>query len=228
MPAGGTLTVRHGRLRRGDRYADTPRADRQFLARVGAILRLRERGRFHLHAAGVADPAGRAWLLAGENGSGKSTLAYALVRQGWKLIGDDGVIIERGPTGMIVHAWREPLAVSRALAADFPELAGVAPPPDFHDERHRVPMRFPVAQRASVAALVFLRRGERDLLEPMPPAEALTLLVKQSAWVLMNDGHSALHLAALRELVAQTPLFRLTHTSRQLHEIAATLTAAIP
>jgi hypothetical protein len=227
MPDGGTLTVRHGRLRRGDHYADTPTPDRQFLARVGAIVRLRSRGRFHLHAAAVADPAGRAWILAGGNGAGKSTLAYALVRAGWHLMGDDGVIIERTSTGVIAHAWREPLAVSRALAPEFPELTGIAPPPGFHDERDRVPMRFGVRQRAPIAALVFLQRGDHDRIEPMPAEEALLLLVRQSTWVLMPDGHSAAHLDALRALVSGAPAFRLTHTPRQLHAIAATLSGAL-
>lgn len=227
MPYGGTLTVRRGRLQRGDRYASTATPERQFLARVGAIVHLRALGRFHVHAAAVADPAGRAWILAGGNGAGKSTLAYALVRAGWRLMGDDGVIIERTLTGVIAHAWREPLAVSRALAPEFPELAGVMPPPGFRDERDRVPMRFPVVQRAPVAAIVFLERGERDELVPMPAAEALLLLVRQSTWVMMPDGHSESHLETLRALVTDAPAFRLTHTARQLHAIAGTLAGAL-
>ena len=223
MPDGGTLTVRRGRLQRAEGYATAPRADRQFLARVGAILRLRSRDRFHVHAAGAADPTGRGWLLAGENGAGKSTLAYALTRGGWKLLGDDGVIIECTPEGIIAHAWREPLAVSRALASEFPELAGRTPPPGYHDARDRVPVRAPIVQRAPVAALIFLERGTRDAVAPVSPVEALAFLVKQSSWVLMPDGHAAAHLAALRDLVERTPLFRLTNTPRQLRDIAATL-----
>lgn len=227
MPGGGTLNVRHGRLQRAQGYESTPRADRQFLARVGAILRLRSRGKFHVHAAAVVDPSGRGWLLAGENGAGKSTMAYALTRSGWKLLGDDGVIIERTEAGIVAHAWREPLAVSRALAPEFPELAGQLPPTGFRDARDRVPMRAPMAQRAPVAALVFLERGAVDAITSVPPAVALTLLVKQSSWVLMPDGFAAAHLAALQDLVSRTPIFRLTHTARQLHAIAATLTSAL-
>jgi len=224
MPSGGTLRVRAGRLSRAEGYAATPRPDRQFLARVGAIIRLRGLGRFHVHAAGVVDPRGRAWLLAGENGAGKSTLAYALTRAGWRLLGDDGVIIERDRTGAILaHAWREPLAVSRALAREFPELAGLAAPPGFVDERDRVPVRATIAQRAPVTAVVFLSRADADRLLPLSPADALALLVKQSAWVLMPDGNAPAHLDALRALVERVPCFRLEHTPRQLRAIADTL-----
>ena len=227
MPDGGALSVRHGRLHRAQGYAETPRADRQFLARVGAIIRLRTRGRFHVHAAGVADPLGRGWLLAGENGAGKSTLAYALTRTGWRLLGDDGVIIERTHRGIVAHAWREPLAVSRALVTEFPELAGMEPPSGFVDARDRVPMRAAIAQQAPVAALVFLQRGERDAIAPISAADALAGLVRQSSWVLMPDGHAEAHLAALRDLAERTPCFRLTHTQRQLHEVADTLTRTL-
>jgi hypothetical protein len=227
MPDGGTLTVRHGRLRRGVGYAQTPRPERQFLARVGAIVRLRARGKFHMHAAGAVDPSGRGWLLAGENGAGKSTLTYALARQGWRMLGDDGVIIERKAGGVIAHAWREPLYVSKDLAAVFPELDAAEAPPLAGDLRGRVPMRCAIAQRAPVAALVFLRRGERDVVEPLPTAEALAMLVRQSSWVLMADGYAAEHLATLRELVERARLIRLTHTPRQLRDIALTLERAL-
>jgi hypothetical protein len=227
-PGGGTLTVRQGRLERGAHYTETATPDRQFLARVGAIVRLRARGRFHVHAAAVADPKGRAWLLAGENGAGKSTLAYALVRLGWRLMGDDGVILERTHNGVVAHAWREPLAVSRALAPEFPELGSASAPAGYRDDRDRVPMRFPVAQRGRVAALVFLERGARDEIVRIPAEEALLTLVRQSIWVLMADGHSPAHLETLRALAMDAPAFRLTHTPHQLHAIGETLLKAVP
>jgi hypothetical protein len=70
------LLLRNGRLVRGPGYETASRTARRSLARVGAILRLRARGRYLVHAAAVVDPAGGAWLLAGDSGSGKSTLAW--------------------------------------------------------------------------------------------------------------------------------------------------------
>lgn len=227
MPEGTTLIVRRGRLWRGHGYAAAPRANRQFLARMGAIVRLRALGRFHLHAAAVVDATGHVWVLTGENGAGKSTLAYALVRRGWKLIGDDGVIIERTPIGVIAYPWREPIAVSRALVTAYPELAEKADDPGYADERDRVPMRFPVGKRGMVTALAILKRGDRDTLEAMSQSEVLSFLVKQSALVLLADGHAAAHLGALQALATEVPAYRLTHTRRALHEIEATLTGAL-
>lgn len=222
-PSGVELRIAGGRLRRGACYAAAPRDVRFELARLGAILRLRARGRQHLHAAGVADPRGRAWILAGESGSGKSTLAYALARVGWASLGDDGVVVEPRAEGIVAHAWREPLRVSRDLASAFPELRTAGRVVDAADARRRVEVDVARVQRAPVHAIIFVERGARDALEPMGQTEALARLVRQSPWVLFGDGASPGHLAVLRTLAGTVPALRLRHTRRQLRDIPHTL-----
>src|SRR5688572_8941696 len=139
------LSVRDGRLLRGDGYATASADVRHELARVGGIVRLRQRGRYLVHAAGVVDPLGRAWLLAGDSGCGKSTLGYALSRAGWASLGDDGVVIERDGPGFRARAWRDPLKVSRALAGEFPELDDTDSPMAPNDPRQRLSLGVPLA-----------------------------------------------------------------------------------
>jgi hypothetical protein len=220
---GASLRLRRGRLERAEGYANATPLTRRELARTGAILRLRERGRFHLHAAGIVAPDGRVWLLTGESGSGKSTLAYASARAGWRVLGDDGVIIECGAEGILAHGWREPLQVSIELAAAFPELKAHEATVDWEDARHRASVALPLARRAFVSGLVFLRRGMRDEVQPLTPALALAALIPQSPMVLIADAHSAAHLAALRTLVSSVPSFLLDHTPEQLHRITHTI-----
>jgi len=228
---GAELWVRGGRLVRGAGYQEAPPASRRELARAGAILRLRQRRRYHIHAAGAVDPAGRAWLLTGPTGSGKSTLAYALARQGWGILGDDGVIVEVGPAGDIVaYRWREPLRVSAALRDAFPELAATIGTARMlpNDPRHRAEVPVSGARSAPVAALVWVEQGADDRLTPLAPAEALIELVRQSAWVLIADGGSPAHLAALRQIAVEVPSFRLVHSPAQLHQIHHTFATARP
>jgi hypothetical protein len=227
---GAELIVRNGRLIGGAGYHDTPPGPRRELARAGAILRLRQRRRYHVHAAGVVDPSGRAWLLVGPTGSGKSTLAYALAREGWAVLGDDGVIVEIQPQGVVAMGWREPLRVSRTLAGIFPELASAhadarAIP---GDARQRAELAVPAAPRATVAALVWIQQGPVDQLVPLSPTQALVDLVRESAWVLIADGGAAAHLDALRRIVTEVPSFRLIHSPAQLQTIQATLLSARP
>jgi hypothetical protein len=225
-PSGAQLRVTGTRLFRDAHYDSAPRDARIRLARAGAIIALRARGLYQLHASAAVDPSGIAWLFAGPSGVGKSTLAYALAREGWKILGDDGVVLEPTRAGATLHAWREPLQVSSALASEFPELHARQQYENVNDPRRRIPMDAPLARRAPLGAIVFPRRSEADRLTPMSQTMALAELIVQSAQVLLADGETPRHFARLRDVVAAVPSFRLEHSARQLHEIARTLRSA--
>jgi hypothetical protein len=224
---GAALRIKHGRLIRGRGYDKASGAARHELARLGAMLRLRSRGRFHIHASGAVDPTGRAVLLTGDSGGGKSTLAYALARAGWPALGDDGILIERRNQDLLARAWREPLQVSVELAWAFPELREHTSDVNWSDERHRIPMPLVGPKSAPVGALIFVRRSTRDDMYPLPQTEALAALVRQSSAVLIADAYAAQHLALLCAIVASVPSFCLEHTSRQLHTVSQTISESL-
>lgn len=224
--AGARLWVTGGRLSRGAGYGDAALSVRHELARVGAIVRLRQRGRYLVHAAGVVDPMDRAWLLAGDSGSGKSTLAYALARTGWTVLGDDGVLIERDGAGVRAHPWREPLRVSTELEATFPEIAGDARQPLAGDERRRISLPMRAARSAPVVALVLVERATVFQMASAGPVSALAAFVRQSPWVILDDAYAKPHLELLRHAAAQ-PVFRLRHTPAELHSLPAVLLGAL-
>ena len=221
-PSGAQLTVREGRLRVGAGYASADAPARRDLARVGASVRLRQRGRYLVHAAGVVDPWGRAWLLSGDSGAGKSTLAYALARAGWSVLGDDGVLIEVVGSDVIAHPWKDPLNVSRALAPAFPELHHHASRARQGDARQRVPMALPLARTAAVAAVILLERAETHSVVSVGPLEALAVLVRQSPAVMIDDDHARAHLQTLTRAAALL-CFRVHHTPAELHTIPTVL-----
>ena len=221
------LVVSKGRLRGGQGYASASARTRRDLVRVGAIVRLRQQGRYLVHAAGVVDPQGRGWLLSGNTGAGKSTLAYALSRAGWTILGDDGVVVELRDGDVVAHQWKDPLHVSRALASQFPELHDHAERARAGDYRERIPMAAPPARTAKVCAIVMLERAAEHAVARLTPLEALGALVRQSPLVMIDDGHSRRHLDALRRIVA-VPCLRLRHTPAELHSIAHVLGDALP
>lgn len=222
--AGAEVWVRGGRLVRGSGYGQASRSARRNLARTGAIVRLRQRGRYFVHASGAVDPQGRGWLLIGDSGCGKSTLAYALARSGWRILGDDGVVIETSGVGISALGWHDRLAVSTALAAQFPELG--AHSVQTTDPRQRVPIDVPLARTARVAALVFVERSDHHDLRVMTSRAALAALVRQSPWVIVDDSYARTHLEALRH-AATLPSFLLRHTPAELHTIASVLSGAL-
>jgi chloramphenicol 3-O-phosphotransferase len=180
-----------------------------------------------VHAAGAVDPAGRAWLLAGDSGSGKSTLAYALARAGWSSLGDDGVLVEVLPQGIMAYAWRDALRVSTTLGRHFPELRGRTAFVRPGDPRRRVLMAVPPASRAPVAAVVFLERAPVDAMHALARTETLAALVRQSPWVMIDDAHAGRHLSALSDVARRVPAFHLRHSSAQLRRIDRTLLETI-
>ena len=222
-PSGARLRVTGTRLSRDANYDTAPRDARLRLARAGAMIALRARGLYQLHASAAVDPQGIAWLFAGPSGVGKSTLAYSLARQGWQILGDDGVVLEPRPRGATLHAWREPLQVSSWLASEFPEMSARRELENTNDPRRRIPMPVSAARHAPLGAIIFPQRAESDRITPMSQTMALAELIMQSSQVLLSDDETPRHFARLRDVVTSVPSFRLEHTSRQLHEIADTL-----
>lgn len=213
------LHVARGRLSRGAGYETASKHARQSLARVGAILRLREHGRYYVHASGVVDHKGSAIIFVGESGSGKSTLAFALARQGWTMLGDDGVVLEPIGDSILVHAWRSHSLISASLASTFPELRGRESEAMTGDARNRIPVDAPHTRLAQLGAIVFISQGENGSLRRCGEADALTSLIRQSPWVLLGDAATGVHFEALGRIAASVPSFDFVHGYDELLRI---------
>lgn len=213
------LSITGGRLTRGSGYERAAAHSRRSLARTGAILRLRQRHRYYLHASGVVDANGLALVFVGESGAGKSTLAFALARRGWSLLGDDGVVLEAAGCGIVVHGWRSPLLVSLDLEEYFPEIVRHRASALAGDSRRRVLVHAKSAARAQLAGLVFVAQGSPGSLLPCSESAAMLALIRQSPWVLLGDGESATHFAALREIVTSVPLYDFRHGPAELERL---------
>jgi hypothetical protein len=71
----------------------------EFLFPAAITHLLAFQGRFILHAGGVVGERG-AYPLVGATGTGKSTLAAAALEHGWRLLGDDMIVIRSGDDGL--------------------------------------------------------------------------------------------------------------------------------
>lgn len=213
------LHVDGGRLSRGAGYETASKGARQSLARVGAILRLREHNRYYVHASGVVNRKGQAFIFVGESGSGKSTLAFALARKGWTMLGDDGVVLEPLDDTTLVHGWRSHSMISASLSSTFPELRGRESEAMIGDERERIPLSVPHVGHAQLGAMIFIKQGENGLLRKCGQADALTALMRQSPWVLLGDDMSNSHFEALGHIAGTVPSFEFVHGHDELIRI---------
>jgi hypothetical protein len=183
-----------------------PHTFEHVLALIALVLALRQRGLFHVHAAGLVRADGRAVLVAGPAGSGKSTLALALLEHGGLgYLGDDAVFLAARPEGMAVLACPRDFHVSDRTVAAFPRLTGLVGERYALVDKRRLDARraFPGRERASAGApavllLPELAEGAVTSAEAVPVAHGLGALIESSALVAVEGLPAAAdHLAVL-------------------------------
>lgn len=149
-------------------------------------MALGQRGFLLLHASAV-ERNGRAVLMTGMSGAGKSTLAALLMARGWRLMGDEFVLID--PATGFAHAFPRLVSlkneaipvVERALPGGRfgPVLEGTPK----GRLRHLVPDARAIAAMADPAEpalILFPRFGFEAAERPVPASEAFVRLTQAS------------------------------------------------
>ena len=162
----------------------------------------RRAGWIPLHGAGLTR-AGVGVLVCAASRGGKTTFALAMARRGWRVVGDDKLLLGVANGRPTVAAVKHMLNVDPALRAWFPELGDVGGLPIYSEwsPKRRVPLAsiFPGAPAASmtVSHVISLARVDhgRDIrIGPMDMAETLSALLHQT--VIPNDPRMARAIAA--------------------------------
>jgi len=193
---------------------------------IGCILPLlcevfARAGQYLVHAAGVVDAGGGAYLLAGPSGRGKSTTALALVGGGLRMMADDTCLIgRRDGDGGPLTVWGLPRSVKVHLntLAMLPWLADRPTGPSVLPDERRIlladlPSVDPHTPHAPRAILLMDQRNDSDhTLTPLDRISAVTMLTRENvrAGDARSGGSAAKAFAALAELVRQTPCYLLS------------------
>lgn len=168
--------------------APLPLAQGLLAAEMGMNLQmaLGQRRYLLLHASAV-ERDGRALILTGESGAGKSTLAALLGARGWRLMGDEFVLVD--PVEGLVYAFPRLVSlknqaigvVERAVPQGrFGPLLEGTPKGAI---RHLVPDAAAVAAMetpARAALLLFPRYGFEAAERGVPPSEVFVRLTQAS------------------------------------------------
>ncbi|MCK6451153.1 MAG: PqqD family peptide modification chaperone [Alphaproteobacteria bacterium] len=151
-------------------------------ARMVEVVLARSGDLFAVHAAAVG--RGRSCvLIPGPSGSGKSTLAAALSADGFRLLGDDTVVLAR--ESLAARPMALPICLKdgswRLLAPRYPELEflGINVRGDGKRARYLLPPKRDRARSRRVTAIVFPCRTAslEGGLVPLAKPEALTRLM---------------------------------------------------
>jgi HprK-related kinase A len=161
-----------------------------------------------LHASAV-ERGGRAVLMTGVSGAGKSTLAALLMARGWRLMGDEFVLID--PATGLAHGF--PRLISLKNEA-IPVTEQAVPQGRFGPMllgtpkgilRHLVPDARAIAamaEPAEPALLLFPRFGFEAAERPVLPSEAFVRLTQSSTNYVNLAGRG---FDALTQLVQSVP-----------------------
>ncbi|HEU5171516.1 MAG TPA: hypothetical protein VFU46_13300 [Gemmatimonadales bacterium] len=184
---------------------------RTFLLTV-LIFLLRRRGWHHIHAATAVDPRGRGWLIAGDAHAGKSTTAALLAACGWEVGTDDVAFLTGAAANVAAVGLRQPIALRpgghlllrRRGTVQLPERRKVGYWPEDLGGRW--------VSRAEPRVILFTSVAERTLVtraEPLARREALTELIRWSAWVMLEPEFAQHHLELLASLARQAQSYRV-------------------
>jgi hypothetical protein len=199
----------------------------------GLLKLLRPLGIFSLHAAGLASRDGLGLLLVGASGSGKSTLAIGLIRQGWRYLSDDAVLLRHGSQGVEALACRRSFYIDAARSPDYSDLSLGEEIPDSNGGRRRgvnIDKAYPgrYVSRCIPGVVIFpqIKYQAQSTLMPVGGIRALGDLLAQSAPQLFDRSTMAKHLETLKRLLQQTEAYEL-HAGRDLYHDPAKLTGLI-
>jgi hypothetical protein len=155
-----------------------------------------------LHAGTLMPPGeARCVLLCAASGVGKSTLVAALVRRGWRTLGDDKTLLRMERSGVTARALARRFHLHPSSSRWFPEMGDFSGWPRYSrwtDKRvvqiaEMWPDRF--LDEATPAALAQLERTESGLaIEPMDRMNTLNTLLRQVA--IPSDAEHARPLIA--------------------------------
>jgi hypothetical protein len=221
---GSTIVIGPPESNRTDIWLSETTAGRHLLALNNVILyavqaALRRSGLYQFHAGCVLSGNDRrAILLVGESGCGKSTLTATLVRNGWRFVSDDNLLLCESSAGIEAWALRRYYTFDEATlrACDlmaFKESIGRRVPGKTGKFRFYARQAFPGRFVATClpGAILFptISNEPRSRIEPLRQSDALARLILQCPWATCDRAAAPLHLRALAQLARQTRSYTL-------------------
>ena len=164
-------------------------------------------------------------MIAGSPGSGKSTLVLSCLQAGMDLLGDDVLFLAREEGEVYIYAFPEDIGVRKGTTRLMSEYEFMRMLPD--DERQKRPIdvqryfREQVVSSCPVRLMVFLQAENRQdtfKAEPLPPAQAVALLMQEYITQQQaKDGEADHMFGIFGDLAVQAPAYRLWLTPDTRH-----------
>jgi hypothetical protein len=157
----------------------------------------RRAGWVPLHAAALTDGR-RGVVVCAMGGGGKTTFTMAMVRAGWKAVGDDKLLLRTDGSEPLIAALKHVLNVDPAVDAWFPEIGDLRGLPEYSawTPKRRVALTSLWPDSTALAmrptTIISLERSpgaDAFQIQPMDDASTVTTLMRQT--VIPTDPEQA-------------------------------------
>ena len=193
-----------------------------FIFLIGLSELLRSRDLYLIHAAALARN-GKGLLIPGFTGSGKTTLSIALLREGFRFLGDDRTFIKKETDGLKLLAFPDELDVTKETISSFPEMKEL-PQDAFklgpRKKKFWVERVYPdsIVNISVPKILLFPKivQKEESQLQPLSKAEAVGRLLPHSLLVF-DRTIAEKHFHLLCHLVEKADCYQLDFGKDFLH-----------
>lgn len=201
-----------------------PRDQRDFFL-ISLLMLCHRQQCYGLHANGLSDNPSdnqasteHGYLLVGNSGSGKTTLAMSLVRQGWRYLGDDVILLSQGASGIQAYALRRDFACTPTTLAHI--FTHTTPAPDtivtdnpmakqIIPEIAFQPAHFQPVIWPKIIYFTQLAQQPQSQLRPIPQTQSLISLAQQSAGIMTDRRLAEQQMAFLKQLTSQARIYEL-------------------
>lgn len=196
-------------------HEEALRRELYLLLTFSLVLLMQQRSFYAVHAAGLCRNAEEGLLLVAESDSGKSTMSMSLVRQGWRFLSDDSLLLQPGKGAVAALPFRRDFGLDPDAAVLFPEL----------ETTHRAQIADPEKWRVDAEALYPGQKVARCLpkvmvfpqivdqpasrLVPVGRTEAILHVMRQSSFLDPDPARAAAHLDVIKQLVQQARSYLL-------------------
>ncbi len=158
--------------------------------------------RYLMHCGAVQMDDEGVWLLAGDSGAGKTTTTLNLAHAGCGILADDHILLYRDDDAWCIEGWPRPMHVDTGWSHTQGVPTGVRMPVDPRTVMGNA-TTVGTGRLCGLLLPCVARDAVHTTMTPATHADALVMLLRQTAWSIADPAVAAVAFADITDAAAQ-------------------------